>query len=113
VLTTFNLFALIYATGNNFSGIYKGDDYMINYNAPRMEGIETVAEMFNIPKYRVRQLALTGQVPAIKCGAKKILINVDGFAEYLNNAHIGTEQSKPGISALLDQLNRCLTVAEP
>lgn len=39
-----------------------------------------------ISKYFVRRLALSGAIPTVKCGCKR-LINLDGLIEYLQSPH--------------------------
>ncbi len=39
-----------------------------------------------VSKYFVRRLALSGEIPTVKCGCKR-LINLDGLIEYLQSPH--------------------------
>ncbi len=39
-----------------------------------------------VSKYFVRRLALSGAIPTVKCGCKR-LINLDGLIAYLNEPH--------------------------
>ncbi len=39
-----------------------------------------------VSKYFVRRLALSGAIPTVKCGCKR-LINFDGLIEYLQSSH--------------------------
>lgn len=54
-----------------------------NTKIPQMENIQTTAAIFHMPVYSIRQLVLSGRVPAIRVG-RRIFVNVDGFSEYLN-----------------------------
>ena len=38
-----------------------------------------------VSKYFIRQLALSGKIPTVMCGRKR-LINLDGLIAYLNNS---------------------------
>ena len=51
--------------------------------------IKQMDENTAISKYYIRQLAISGKIPVVMCGRKR-LINLDGLIEYL---------SKPCISA--------------
>lgn len=55
-----------------------------------MENITTTGKIFNIPVYSVRKMVLSGKVPAIRVG-RRIFVNVDGFAEYLNSSKLTPE----------------------
>lgn len=39
-----------------------------------------------VSKYFVRRLAVSGAIPTVKCGCKR-LINLDGLIEYLQSPH--------------------------
>lgn len=39
-----------------------------------------------VSKYFVRRLALSGAIPTVKCGCRR-LINLDGLIAYLNEPH--------------------------
>ncbi len=60
---------------------------------PRMETIKKTAELFNLPEYFVRQKVSCGEVVAVKAG-KKYLVNVDRFADYLNNTTVQQERTE-------------------
>lgn len=57
---------------------------------PQMETIKETAKLFNLAEYFVRQKVLNGEIVAVKAG-RKFLVNVDKFAEYLNNSTIHQE----------------------
>ena len=65
---------------------------------PRMETIKETAKLFNLPEYFVRQKVSCGEVVAVKAG-KKYLVNVDRFAEYLNNTTI-QQETEPVITPI-------------
>ena len=46
------------------------------------------AEIYGLSYYAVRMLALSGEIPAIRVGKGKILVNADGLAEYLSTARL-------------------------
>lgn len=71
-----------------------------------MLGIQPTADKYNMTYYTVRQLALSGAVPAIRIGRGKILINQSGFEEYLNNARLTDEQSEPQTVGCIRVLGR-------
>lgn len=56
----------------------------ITITVPRMETISNTAKIFGLPVYFVKTKALNGEIVAVKAG-RKTLINVEKFAEYLNN----------------------------
>lgn len=58
---------------------------------PRMETIKTTAALFNLPVHFVRCKVASGEVVAVRAG-RRFLVNVDKFAEYLNNSTIATSQ---------------------
>lgn len=60
---------------------------------PRMETIKETAKLFNLPEYFVRQKVSCGEVVAVKAG-KKYLVNIDKFAEYLNNTTVQQERTE-------------------
>lgn len=43
-----------------------------------------------ISKYYIRQLAISGKIPVVMCGRKR-LINLDGLIEYLSNPCVSAE----------------------
>lgn len=54
---------------------------------PQMETIKTTAKIFGLPENFIRQKVIHGEVVAVKAGCK-YLVNVDKFAEYLNNSTV-------------------------
>ena len=65
---------------------------------PRMRTLDKCAVMRReldpdtaVSKHYVRRLALTGEIPTVMCGRKR-LINFDKLIEYLNEPH--TESAK-------------------
>ena len=61
---------------------------MMQMNVPVMKGIIECAELFGISRHYCRQLALTGEVKAVRVGRGKILINVQSMADYFNQSSI-------------------------
>lgn len=57
---------------------------------PHMEGIRKTAELFGLPVHFVRTKVASGEVVAVRAG-RKFLVNVDRFAEYLNNTTVQPE----------------------
>ena len=55
-----------------------------------MEGIRKTAELFGLPVHFVRTKVASGEVVAVRAG-RKFLVNVDRFAEYLNNTTVQPE----------------------
>lgn len=57
----------------------------------RMEGVKEAAQLFNLPKHLIRNLALEGKVKAVRIGNgknAKILVNIQSLNDYFNNAVI-------------------------
>lgn len=50
--------------------------------------LKQAAEIYGLSYYAVRQLALSGEIPAIRVGRGKILVNSDGLAKYLASARL-------------------------
>ena len=57
-------------------------------NVPRMLSIKETAETFGISAHYARQLALSGQVKAVRVGRGKILINAQSVADFFNGSYI-------------------------
>lgn len=53
----------------------------------RFENIKKTAEIFGLPEYLVRQKVNSGEIVAIRSG-RRIFVNIDKFAEYLNNSRL-------------------------
>ena len=70
-----------------------------NFTPPRMEKLKTAAELFGLSYYAVRQLVLSGTVPAVRLGGSgsrgKLLINCDALSEYLNKATLQSTENLP------------------
>jgi len=49
--------------------------------------IKKIDENTAISKYYIRQLAISGKIPVVMCGRKR-LINLDGLIEYLSGSGI-------------------------
>ena len=47
----------------------------------------------SLSKYYIRQLALSGKIPILMCGRKR-LINLDGLISYINSRY-AAEETKP------------------
>ena len=47
--------------------------------------IKKIDENTAISKYYIRQLAISGKIPVVMCGRKR-LINLDGLIEYLSGS---------------------------
>lgn len=60
---------------------------------PRMETIANTAKIFGLPVYFVKTKVLSGEIVAVKAG-RKTLVNVDKFADYLNNNKIEPKQDE-------------------
>ncbi len=65
----------------------------ITITVPRMETIANTAKIFGLPVYFVKTKVLKGEIVAVKAG-RKTLVNVDKFAEYLNNNKIEPKQDE-------------------
>lgn len=50
--------------------------------------LKQASVIYGLSYYAVRMLALSGEIPAIRVGKGKILVNTDGLAEYLNTARL-------------------------
>ena len=66
----------------------------MNEKIPQMETIAKTAELFGLSQYFVRKLAVSGKIKAVRI-AGRILINVDRFAEYLNNSTLKSDIAAP------------------
>lgn len=55
--------------------------------------IKRMDENTGISKYYIRQLALSGKIPVVMCGRKR-LINLDGLISYINSRYAAVE-TKP------------------
>ena len=67
---------------------------------PRMRTLDECAVMLReldpdtaVSKHYVRRLALTGEIPTVMCGRKR-LINFDKLIEYLNGAQAGAGNTR-------------------
>ena len=59
-------------------------------NIPHMETIKRTAELFGLPVHFIRCKVASGEVVPLRAG-RKFLVNVDRFAEYLNNTTVQPE----------------------
>ena len=57
--------------------------------------IKAMDENTAISKYYIRQLALSGKIPVVMCGRKR-LINLGGLIDYLSNPYNAAAQSASG-----------------
>ena len=57
-------------------------------NIPTMLGVKETAETFGISAHYARQLALSGQVKAVRVGRGKILINAQSVADFFNGSAV-------------------------
>jgi len=68
-----------------------------NFELPTMKTVDETAKLTGLSKYRIRMLVLQGdKIKYIRAG-KKILVNVQSVAEYLNkgdNSQKGIEDVK-------------------
>ncbi len=64
-------------------------------NIPRMENVRRTAELFGLPVHFVRSKVASGEVVAVRAG-RRFLVNVDKFAEYLNNSTIQQPAERSG-----------------
>ena len=67
---------------------------------PRMRTLDECAVMLReldpdtaVSKHYVRRLALTGEIPTVMCGRKR-LINFDKLIEYLNGGHVPADDTR-------------------
>lgn len=67
-----------------------------NLIIPRMESIKRTAEIFGLPVHFVRSKVSSGEVVAVRAG-RRFLVNVDKFAEYLNNSTIASSQTDESV----------------
>lgn len=61
---------------------------------PKMASISEVSEIFGVSQYFVRKLANSGKIKAVRISGR-ILVNVDKFAEFLNNSTLCDEPDMP------------------
>lgn len=59
--------------------------------------LREAAEAFGLSYYYLRQLALSGTVPAVRAGRSKILVNAEGLAAFLANARLTDENAAPQV----------------
>lgn len=60
---------------------------------PQIENIPIAAKIVGIPVYSMRQLVLSGRIPAIRVG-RRIFVNVDRLIEYLNSSKLTPDAEK-------------------
>lgn len=78
---------------------------IIDFMPPRMETIQKTAKLFGLPEHFVRQKVLSGEIVAVNAG-RRYLVNVDKFAEYLNNNTISApaERDESGCYAKIQPI---------
>lgn len=54
--------------------------------------IKRMDEQTAISKYYIRQLAVSGKIPVVMCGRKR-LINLDGLIDYLSRPCVAAERT--------------------
>ena len=59
--------------------------------------LREAAEIFGLSYYYLRQLALSGTIPAIRAGRSKILINREGLAAFLANSRLSDSSDVPQV----------------
>ena len=59
--------------------------------------LREAAEAFGLSYYYLRQLALSGTIPAVRAGRSKILVNSDRLADYLANARLTDKTDAPQV----------------
>ena len=59
--------------------------------------LREAAEVFGLSYYHLRQLALSGTVPAVRAGRSKILVNRDGLAAFLANSRLTDKTDAPQV----------------
>ncbi|MGN1339350.1 MAG: helix-turn-helix domain-containing protein [Oscillospiraceae bacterium] len=72
---------------------------------PRMETIKKTAELFGLPVHFVRCKVASGEVVAVRAG-RRILVNVDKFAEYLNTNTIHPEADETNSASRIKPIGR-------
>ena len=76
---------------------------------PHMATIKETAKLFGLAEHFIRQLAIKGEIVAVKAGCK-YLVNVDKLAEYLDTNTLKTEQAgaeRCGIRPIPADLRQC------
>lgn len=71
-------------------------EFSITTNIPSMLGVKETAKRFGISQNYARQLALSGDVKAVRVGRGKILINVQSVADFFNNSYIKPSEPTTG-----------------
>lgn len=59
--------------------------------------LREAAEVFGLSYYHLRQLALSGTVPAVRAGRSKILVNAEGLAAFLANSRLTDRNDEPQV----------------
>ncbi len=60
-----------------------------------MMPLRAAAEKYGLSYYAVRLLALNGEIPAIRIGQGKILVNAAGLESYLSSARLTDRPPEP------------------
>lgn len=71
-------------------------EFSITTNIPSMLGVKETAKRFGISQNYARQLALSGDVKAVRVGRGKILINIQSVADFFNNSYIKPSEPTTG-----------------
>ena len=59
--------------------------------------LREAAEVYGLSYYFLRQLALSGAIPAVRAGRSKILVNAEGLAAFLANSRLTDENAAPQV----------------
>ena len=59
--------------------------------------LREAAEAFGLSYYFLRQLALSGSIPAVRAGRSKILVNRDGLTAFLANSRLTDKTDAPQV----------------
>ena len=78
----------------------------MNNQTPTMLGVKETAETFGISAHYARQLALSGQVKAVRVGRGKILINAQSVADFFNMLNFHATFTKSTIEFRLFQFDK-------
>lgn len=62
-----------------------------------MLSLREAAEVYGLSYYFLRQLALSGTIPAVRAGRSKILVNSEGLAAFLANARLTDKTDAPQV----------------
>lgn len=71
-----------------------------------MLSLREAAEAFGLSYFFLRQLALSGTIPAVRAGHSKILVNREGLAAYLSNSRLTDKGSGDTLPLVKDGIRR-------